>query len=370
MLRMLILGSKEFPVGSSRGFDSLPSGGMERYTQDLAGALAEEGLEPVIVTRKFPGQASSEKKNGILVRRVGWVKGFLFRNPSFNAMSFIEGMKLDFDVVLANGAISTSIALMLRFFKRKPVISRPAGIAWVQPQYNFLVKKILKILESFAYSHADAVVFLSRQETESFRQKMGFLPENYRVIPTGVDLARFKAKKKKGTGRKTVLFLGRLLEVKGAKFLVDAAPGIGARVLIAGDGPEKESLRKTVEEKKIDNVVFAGQVGDVPKLLSQADVFVLPSLSEGLPIAMLEAMAAGVPCVVTDIGLPVEKGKTALVVPPCDFKSLASATNRLLRDEKLAKTLSQNALKKIRAEFSWKQACKGYIGLFKALSRQ
>ncbi len=99
-------------------------------------------------------------------------------------------------------------------------------------------------------------------------------------------------------------------------------------------------------------MVFAGQVGDVPKLLSQADVFVLPSLSEGLPIAMLEAMAAGVPCVVTDIGLPVEKGKTALVVPPGDFKSLASATNRLLRDEKLAKTLSENALKKIRAEFS------------------
>ncbi len=368
-MKLLILGSKEYPVGASKGFDSLPSGGMERYTQELASALAAEKQEPIVMTRKFPGQPSLEKKNGVLVRRVGWVKGFFFRNPSFNLASLVTCMKLDFDAVLANGVFATMTGLFLRFFKGKPVVSRPAGIAWVQPQYAFPVKQILKTLEKFAYSKADAVVFLSKQEVESFKQKMGFLPKNYRIIPTGVNASRFKAiGGRKTKKRKTVLFLGRLLEVKGAKFLVQAAGKIDARIIIAGEGPEKESLQKTVEERNLRNVVFAGQVDDVPKLMRECDVFALPSLSEGLPISMLEAMASGIPCVVTDIGLPVENGKTALVVPPADSNALAKAVSLLLKDSGLSSKLAANSLKKIREDFSWKKAGREYAKLFKTLT--
>ncbi|MEM4255183.1 MAG: glycosyltransferase family 4 protein [Candidatus Norongarragalinales archaeon] len=372
-MRFLILGSKEYPVGASRGFDLLPSGGMERYTQDLAAALAAKGEKPLVVTRKFPGQKSFEEKNGVSVRRVGWLNGFLLRNPSFNFNSLRESMRLDFDVVFANGVMATLAGLALRFFKRTPVIARPAGVAWVQPQYNFFVKTLLNAMEKTAYSHADAVVFLSDEEVKSFEKKMGFLPKRYRVINTGVNLEGFKIvtrKTARKSGQKKVLFLGRLLPVKGAKFLVEAASGVPAEILIAGEGPEKPLLQKTVAEKNLNNVKFLGQVKNPEKLLAECDIFVLPSLSEGLPIAMLEAFASKKPCVVTDIGLPVENGKTALVVKPGDAKALALALNHLLANPRLSKRLADNAFRMVSTKFTWKKAAKEIISLAESLERR
>ncbi|MFH1056570.1 MAG: glycosyltransferase family 4 protein [Candidatus Micrarchaeota archaeon] len=368
-MRLLILGSKEFPVGSGKGFDEFPSGGMERYVQDFSSGLAAMGHFPVVVTRKFASQRSFENKGGVEVARVGWAKGYLLRNASFNLSAFFYSLKLDFDVIFANGVFATLSGIALRFFRKKPVISRPAGIAWVQPQYNFAVKRILNALESFAYSHADAVVFLSRQEKSSFERKMGFLPKKYSVIHTGVDLKRFEKARKTARKKrmKTVLFLGRLLAVKGAKFLLDAAPKINAKIVIAGEGPEKKDLQKLAKERNLKNVVFTGQVEKPEELFAECDVFVLPSLSEGLPIAMLEAFASKKPCVVTDIGLPVENGKTALVVKPGNAEELASALNKLLKNEKLAARIAENGFQLARKNFTWKKACGEIISLAEGL---
>ncbi|HIH20703.1 TPA: glycosyltransferase family 4 protein [Candidatus Micrarchaeota archaeon] len=370
LLKLLVLGSKEYPVGSSGGFDSLASGGYERYTQELSSALAANGVLPVIATRMFPHQKEFEEKNGIQVHRVSWVQGFFLRNPSFNLSAFFKGLQLDYDIVFASGVFATLSGLALRLFKGKPVISRPAGIAWVQPQYPFFVKIILRALESFAYSHADAVVFLSDAEVQSFKKKMGFLPENFRVIPTGVDLSRFKAKTSRARKKKkTVLFLGRLLEVKGARFLVQAAPAINAKIIIAGKGPEKLKLEQMAVEKNLGNVVFLGQVERPEKLLAECDVFVLPSLSEGLPIAMLEAMASRKPCVVTDIGLPVENGKNALVVKPGNPEALANAINRLLVNPALAARIAKNGFRHVKTNFDWDKSILRIIVLAKELLR-
>src|SRR3989338_6105678 len=249
--------------------------------------------------------------------------------------------------------MATLVGLALRFFRKKPVIARSAGVAWVQPQYNPLVKRVLKVLETLAYSKAYTVVFLSKQEVAAFKQKMGFLPPKYEIIPTGVNLSRFDSvKRKKNKGRKkkikTILFLGMLLEVKGARFLVEAAPLVKAKIIIAGEGPEKAKLENKVREKKLENVFFVGQVEKPEKLLAECDVFVLPSLSEGLPIAMLEAMASRKPCVVTDIGLPVENGKTALVVKQGDAKGLAEALNALLANPVLAKRIAENGFRHVK----------------------
>ncbi len=370
-LKILILGSKEYPVGSSVGFDALPSGGMERYTQDLTEALAQTGVKSVIVTRRFPNQKPFEEKNGVSVHRVGWLKGFLLRNPSFNINALRKSMGLDFDVVFTNGVIATIAGLILRLFKGKPVIARPAGVAWMQPQYNPLVKIVLNALEKTAYSKADAVVFLSDQEVKSFEKKMGFLPKNYKVINTGVNLERFQSQKaSKRNERKKVLFLGRLLPVKGVKFLVEAAKDIPAEIIIAGDGPEKPLLQKMISERGVNNVRFLGQVEKPEKLLQECDVFVLPSLSEGLPIAMLEAMAARKPCVVTDIGLPVQDCETALVVKPGDPKALAFALNKVLKDEKLANKLAENGFRMVSTKFTWKKAASEITSLASSLARK
>ncbi len=114
-------------------------------------------------------------------------------------------------------------------------------------------------------------------------------------------------------------------------------------------------------------IIFTGWRKDIPSILKASDIFVLPSLSEGLPIALLEAMAAGCACVVTDIGLPVTNGENAIVVPPRNVESLSSAIETLLRDDKLRERLSKNAMSEVK-KYSWEKAVEEYMEIFKKLT--
>jgi glycosyltransferase involved in cell wall biosynthesis len=135
-----------------------------------------------------------------------------------------------------------------------------------------------------------------------------------------------------------------------------------------GDGPEREKLQNMVKEHGLKGkVIFTGWRSDIPAILAASDIFVLPSYSEGLPIALLEAMAAGKACVVTDIGLPVNSGENALVVPAGDPESLARAVETLLIDEKLREKLGRNAREEVKRTYSWEKAVDGYMRIFNQL---
>ncbi|MBI5036259.1 glycosyltransferase family 4 protein [Candidatus Micrarchaeota archaeon] len=353
-MRFLFLGSKEYPPGSSRGFDPISSGGFETYTYNLSRELEKQGHEAAVLTRRFGNQKKQEKMNGVDVVRVPWFKGFYLRTPSFVLFSFFKAFFLDFDVVVASGPLSSFIAVVLKLFKGKPVIARPAGIAWSQPQYFSLLQKILFALESFTYKRVDHVVFLSEGEREQFGKKMGFLPAHYSVIPTGVSIPSGGKKKR----AKVVVFVGRLLPVKGVEYLIRAMKGVGARLWVVGDGPEREKLEALAEKEGVE-ADFFGHRKDVNFFLQRASVFALPSLSEGLPVALLEAYAAKTPVVVTDIGLPAVDGTDALVVKPKDVVGLRKAIAKLLKDNRLVKKLSANAFRKAKT-FSWKNTARGY----------
>lgn len=365
-MRFLVLGSKEYPVGQSAKRDPLPSGGMERYTQELAEALHAAGHPVTVVTRRF-GRKKTETIHGIRVKRVSWWKGFFLRNPTFNVNAYRHARKLSYDVCIAHGVFATLAALALRTENQKPVIARPAGVAYVQPQYPAWLKALLYRLEKFAYQNADAVVFPNAEEQNAFRKKLGFRPRHAKVIPTGVNLKRFAETKKKGK-TKTVVFVGRLQKVKGTPYLIDAMTDVDAGLVIVGTGPEEKSLKERAKEKGLAaRVTFLGNRSDVPKILSAADAFVLPSLSEGLPIALLEAWAAKVPTVVTDIGLPVHKNQDALVVPAGNSAALKKAIQVILSNPTLARKLSQNAYRRVKNEYSWKKAVQKYVEVAETL---
>ncbi len=383
--RFLILGAKEYPLGAGAEEDVFASGGMEAYTQQLAPLLAARGARVLVVTRKFSRQPTRETLDGVEVLRVGWLKGFLLRNPSFNLNALRETLFMprgSFDAVIANGVIATLVGLKTKFFKklfgeRVKVIARPAGIAWVQPQYNAFVKTVLFFLETIAYKLADAVVFLSPQEREQFEKKMGFLPKRVALIPTGVDAARFeragggRARKQLGLRGKTIVFVGRLIQVKGLEYLIKALPRVrgNAQLVVLGDGPLRGELERLARELGVANRIFFVKRGDVAEFLKASDVFVLPSVSEGLPIALLEAMAARRACVVTDIGLPVRNGIDALVVQPKNPVALARALNKVLGNARLRKRLGENAFARVKKEFNWGKTVDAYLKLAGELAR-
>lgn len=363
-VKVLILGSKEFPMGTNKGDDPLPSGGFEVYTENLVNELKKyNDIWPVVITRKFENSKSYEN-NGVEVHRVKWLKGTLFRGPSFNLFSFFKALFLKYDCILANGWMSGFFSLFLSKIKGCGVILRPGGNSFMQPQ--FPLKSLIKRMETFAYSHANNVVFGSKSEEDRFAELFGFLPKVRTIIPTGIGLLETKEREQEEI---VISYVGRLVKVKGVEYLIEAARSLVQqfRLMIVGDGPERKSLMDLAEGDK--RIEFLGFRTDVRDLLEKTDIFVLPSLSEGVPIGLLEAMAAGCACVVTRIGLPVSDGKDGLVVEPGDSSDLAIAIEKLMTDKDLRKAMQERGRQFIRENHSLEKMGEMYVDLFRDCKR-
>jgi glycosyltransferase involved in cell wall biosynthesis len=162
-------------------------------------------------------------------------------------------------------------------------------------------------------------------------------------------------------GHAAVALVPARLDVqKGHRYLLDAVSRMnGVHVVFAGDGPERGALEARVRELDIErHVTFLGFREDVPRLMRCSDVVVLPSLFEGLPVSVLEAMAARIPVVATAIGGTDEvvvDGVTGLLVPPRDAGALAAAIERVVSDRRLAASLSDAGAVRVAEEFGVEQ---------------
>jgi len=176
------------------------------------------------------------------------------------------------------------------------------------------------------------------------------------------------------SGEKTILAIGRLSKEKAHADLIEALATLKAdsqlprlRLLLVGDGHERQSLEGLAVSKNVP-ITFAGHVTDVRPLYQQADVFVLPSLSEGSPNVLIEAMAAGKAIVATSVGgVPetVTNDVEALLVPPGKPAALAAAIAQLVRDPELARRLSEAAQTRVRREFLPEARARRIIGLYR-----
>jgi len=200
------------------------------------------------------------------------------------------------------------------------------------------------------------------------------------AIHNGVDLERLRARAQTPAPGLPAGFLvgtvGRLDPVKGLEHLVDAASIVApraddARFVLAGDGPERAALEERARRLGLgDRVAFLGHRDDIPAVLAALDVFVLPSLSEGLSNALLEAMALGRPIVATDIGPNAEvvrDRESALLVAPADPQALADAILGLRQDRALGERLGRAAQAAVEKDFSLARSVERYLALYYAL---
>jgi L-malate glycosyltransferase len=180
-----------------------------------------------------------------------------------------------------------------------------------------------------------------------------------RVIHNGVDTERFqrgegdRGRLFPGAGKgKLVVLVGNMhSDVKGHPWLIAAAPAVkrefpGTQFVLVGDGAERPVFEEQVRALGMEkSFLFLGRRDDIPDILASCDIAVLPSKAEGLPNAVLEYMAAGLPCVVTRVGGNaelVQDGVTGLLVPAQDAEGLSAALLRLLRDPELARQIAAN----------------------------
>lgn len=209
---------------------------------------------------------------------------------------------------------------------------------------------------------SDRVIVVSERVGRKAEQ-LGVPPNRIHIVPNGVDVSTFAPGQSAPMDPK-ILFVGRLVRNKGPDTLLDAVPAIRERhpnvtVEFVGTGPLESKLRQRAKELRLqDTVVFSGYVDSVADRLKEATVFCRPSLSEGLPLTLLEAMASGVPPVVTPIaGVEdvVSDGDTGCLVPVRDPDTLANCISGLLADEKRRTRIGENARAYVTENHSWEQ---------------
>ncbi len=176
------------------------------------------------------------------------------------------------------------------------------------------------------------------------------------VVPNGIDPQRFAPRPHPARERPAVLWLGLLGAIKRVDLLVRATADLDVDLVLVGDGPARESLAALATELGVtDRVAFRGHIDDPATVFADGDVFALPSAAEAHPLALLQAMSAGLPVVATRVGgIPdvVRDGVDGLLVDAGDPAAVTTALRRLVTDVELRASMGASARDRVVAEFS------------------
>jgi len=258
--------------------------------------------------------------------------------------------------------------------------ARSAGKPIVATCHNWLggtaALGIYNRLDRMVLKRFGAVAAVSETVREQLASS-GIHADRIKLIANGIDVQAFErptAKMDAGAeGGKIIGMVARLDLQKGFEYLLTAARVLhrefsDLKIVVSGEGPDRGAIEKMIAEFGLQhNVVLAGQVSDMPAVYAAMDIFVLPSLNEGLPMTVLEAMAASRPVVASRVGaIPgvIRDGESGLLVAPGDAAGLKNALARLLRDSELCRRLGANAHDTVSRNYTSDNMASHYISMY------
>ena len=230
---------------------------------------------------------------------------------------------------------------------------------------------------------ADGFVAVSDDVGSSVRHAYRPPRSRLTVIPNGVEVERYGASIDRGVVRSSIgvpadapmaIVVAKLMTQKGHVVLLDALHGVHEqfpqlRTVLVGEGELRGELEAQVQRERLGGqVVFLGDRADIPALLAASDVFVLPSLWEGLPMALLEAMASGLPVIASAVSgtrQVVEPGRSGVLVPPGDPDALSQAITRVLGDPAFAARLGAAARVRVEDCYSARAQAQRHVQLYR-----
>jgi glycosyltransferase involved in cell wall biosynthesis len=343
--------------------DSDAFGGTERALLQLVAGLDRARWRPVVFHADTPGAAQLAAETASLgLRAVAMEPGATARRGVASIPALMRALRDERAAVFhahQTWSLSCRYGIVAAALARVPARVASAQL-FVEMPHLRAVDMQHALISRCLHRH----VAVSRHVAERLRDRLGVPSAKIFVIPNAVEPRavverdeRLRAELGAGDGRALVLTVARLDAQKGITYLLDAAALVpGATFAIAGEGPEREVLEAKAASLGIsERVRWLGHRADVSSLLAAADLFVLPSLNEGLPLATMEAMLASVPVVATDAGGTrevVHDGVTGLLVRPADPRALADAVGALLRDRAQASRLATAARQLVEREHS------------------
>lgn len=356
--------------------ESSEPGGAETILLATAKGLKDKGHRSVIGLLE-PGWLSDE------LQRHGFPTIIVRQNTSYDVgclwalTKIVKRFKID--VIHSHEFAMNAYGSLAGLYQRVPVVSTVHGknYYWLKRRRRFAYRLV---------SRLTTMVAVCEDIKNLLVRRVGISRNRITTVYNGIDIAQFDrvpdgtaiAKMKRDLsipGTSPVIgTVGMLIPEKDHKTFLKAAQSvIGKRpdavFLIAGTGQLEHSLKAGVVQAGLsNNVRFTGFRDDVGALLHIMDVYVCSSLSEGLSLSILEAMAAARPVVATNVGgnpEVVANKKTGLLVPPSDPTALASRINLLLKNKHLAREISLNAQRVVHQRFSLRQMVESYEELYR-----
>ena len=341
-------------------FPPYGGGGVEKVVFELARTLVRKGLDVGIITLNARGAPETEVLEGIDVRRIRGhsLTAILGLQSAISARVFPDALRIcrrfDPDIIHAHNILFMT-ALVTPWLKRRihrplvttmhigPLDHLPGVSGAIARHYEALIGRWILRSSDLVLAVSDSV--------RNHGLRLGVLPHRIVTIPNAVELPS-QDYSLPPPRRSSIVFIGRLIVNKGPHFFIRAAARVLASMgdvefLLVGDGPMRQRLESEVVRRGLQSDIrFLGFREDVPAILGRATIFVRPSLLEGCPLTVLEAMAHGVPVIAslipgnTDL---VRHGETGILTPAGDIKALADAIITLLGDSNSRRYLTTNA---------------------------
>lgn len=380
MARVLLITYEYPPVG----------GGTGKAAMNTARCLARMGHEAAILTSRFKGQAAEERQGDVAVYRIPALRRHLNYANAIEVLSFAASglwnagkvsRRFRPDLTLAYLTIPCAIvSLAMKWRTGAPYLALLRGQDVPgYPEPKRWMQNLAWPVTSALWRRAARVVANSEGLADLARGAAPWL--EVEVVRNGIDLGLYRPAEVSGGGKSAarplrVLYVGRLVRHKRLRELIaawaEARKGLdrAAEMRFAGFGPERPHLERLAAELGVaESVRFLGRLDEpeVVRELQEADLFVSLSEGEGLPNAAIEAMACGLPVLLSDIPMHrelIENGKEGAICDGADPGSISDAAARLLASEEVRKTLGAAARRKIEREFSWEAATERLAKLF------
>lgn len=381
---------------------NLEVGGAQEVVRTLVEYLASGECTPIVCTFKDGPLRCEIEKLGVKVeilpaRRHSIVALPLFIADMIRIWRELTRLVREYDVQVVQTHLLTTLdflTLLLRYTTSACIVlwtfhsARFELTAAQLRRHKWLLKPkryVHRQLYRLAAHFVSGFIAVSEQVKISMLETIGPVQDKITVICNGVDIKRYSQSSDKtstrhelGLDANAILItqVGTLKGVKGHRYMIEAMPAIisqypAANVLFIGDGELGETLQAQAAAMNVDSHVhFLGNRRDVPALLAVSDVFVLPSLWEGLSMSLLEAMASGLPVVASEVSGTVQvvlPGEMGYLVPPGDVPALTEAIKQVLVNPERAQMMGDKGRRHVAANFSAQKQADEHLALYRRL---
>ncbi len=358
-IKIAFIGSKGIPA---------KWGGIEKYIEEIGKRLADRGHDVTVFGSKwYCAEYKKALYRGIRVERVSSIR-FQATDALTNGLNAaLAIMKNVYDIVHFHGLASYYYIPMVKMTGKITVVTTHAMESnWDNVKYNRLGRLVIKKAFETGMKHAHCVTTVAQHLKEKIKKEYN---RNAILLPSGLDKVDLQEpdliRKKYGLqGKDYLLFLGRIDPIKRPEWVLDLAQVVGNKInlVIAGGSQDSTSEIYLNHLKRkagaSTNIIFTGSVAGKEKaeLFSNCLMFLAPSLDEGLPLTVLEAIAYGQCCVVSDIPAfrsVIENGVSGFIFPKTSIDKFISTVSNLMHSQQRLTLIGKEAKRRILSKFDW-----------------